>query len=144
MQDVRRKAQRDADETRQLGRDLLSSMAMTDVEVVGTDLSIEMPVTPELASTRGGLQGGFIATLIDVVAGRAAMEGLDVGHVTATNDMNIHFLAPIFEGPARGEAKVLGRGRRTVVVHVDVRDVASGCLAGVGTVSFTVLAIGND
>ena len=54
--------------------------------------------------------------------------------------MNIHFLAPIVEGPARAEGTVLRRGRRSVVVHVDVRDLATDRLAAVSTISFTVLA----
>ena len=93
-----------------------------------------------IGEVHGPLQGGFMATLIDVVVGRAALEGLDVGHSTATNDMNIHYLAPVVEGPARAEAKVLRRGRRSIVVHVDVRDLATERLAAVSTVSFTVLA----
>ena len=112
-----------------------------DVEVDGVDLAIEMPVhRPYVANSRGSLQGGLIATLIDVVAGRVAAAGLDAGHSSATSDMNVHFLAPIVEGPARAEGTVLRRGRRSVVVHVDVRDLASDRLAAVSTIAFTVLA----
>jgi len=121
------------------GEHLLMSLNMRDVEVDGVDLAIEMPVTARVANSRGGLQGGLIATLIDVVAGRAAMEGADAGHSSATSDMNIHFLAPITEGPARAEGTVLRRGRRSVVVHVDVRDLATDRLAAGSTISFTVL-----
>jgi acyl-coenzyme A thioesterase PaaI-like protein len=35
---------------------------------------------------------------------------------------------------------VLRRGQRSVVVHVDVRDLAADRLAAVSTISFTVLA----
>jgi acyl-coenzyme A thioesterase PaaI-like protein len=35
---------------------------------------------------------------------------------------------------------VLRRGRRSVVIHVDVRDLATERLAAVSTISFTVLA----
>ena len=122
------------------GEHLLASLGMCDVEVDGVDLAIEMPVTPRLANSRGSLQGGLIATLIDVVAGRVAIAGAAAGHSTATSDMNIHFLAPIVEGPARAEGTVLRRGRRSVVVHVDVRDLATDRLAAVSTISFTVLA----
>jgi uncharacterized protein (TIGR00369 family) len=140
VQDAIRKAQRDMQEALQSGEHLFASLGMTDVDVDGIDLAIEMPVTPRLANSRGGLQGGVIATLIDVVAGRLAMNGADVGYSSATNDMSVHFLAPIVEGPARAEGKVLRRGRRSVVVHVDVRDLATKRLAAVSTISFTVLA----
>ena len=122
------------------GDHLLLALGMVDVDVEGADLAIEMPVSPRVANSRGGLQGGLIATLIDVVAGRLAVDGADAGHGSATSDMSIHFLAPIVDGPARAEGRVLRRGRRSVVVHVDVRDMASERLAAVSTISFTVLA----
>jgi len=122
------------------GDHVLGSLGLVDVDVEGAELAIEMPVTPRLANSRGGLQGGLIATLIDIVAGRLAMGGADAGHSSATSDMSIHFLAPIVEGPARAEGRVLRRGRRSVVVHVDVRDLATDRLAAVSTISFTVLA----
>jgi uncharacterized protein (TIGR00369 family) len=140
VQEAVRKAQREVREALASGEHLFQSLGMTDVEVDGADLAIEMPVAPRLANSRGALQGGLIATLIDVLAGRLAMDGADAGHTSATSDITIHFLAPIVGGPARAEGKVLRRGRRSVVVHVDVRDLATDRLAAVSTISFTVLA----
>ncbi len=140
MHEATHRAQRDVREALRSGDHIISSLGMTDVHVEGVDLAVEMAVTPRLANSRGGLQGGLIATLVDVVAGRLAMDGADAGHSSATNDLNIHFLAPIVKGPARAEGRVLRRGRRSVVVHVDVRDLATDRLAAVSTISFTVLA----
>lgn len=126
------------------GEHLFSSLGMEDVEVDGVDLAVTMAVGPRLANSRGALQGGLIATLIDVVAGRLAMQGADAGHSSATNDMNIHYLAPIVRGPARAEGRILRRGRRTVVIHVDVRDLATDRLAAVSTISFTLLPPRTD
>jgi uncharacterized protein (TIGR00369 family) len=139
-----RDAQLAVQEALQAGEHFLTSLGMTDVDVDGADLAIEMPVTGRLANSGGGLQGGLIATLIDVVAGRLSISGVDAGHRTATNDMNVHFLAPIVDGPARAEGKVLRRGRQSVVVHVDVRDLATDRLAATSTLSFTVLAPLSD
>ncbi len=130
----------DVHEAVRSGEHFMSLLGMKDVDVECADLAVEMAVAPQLANSRGSLQGGLIATLIDVVAGRLAMQGADTGHSSATNDMNIHFLAPIVEGPARAEGKVLRRGRRSVVVHVGVRDLATDRLAAVSTISFTLLA----
>lgn len=128
----------------QSGEHIFSSLGMEDVDVEGVDLAVAMAVGPRLANSRGALQGGLIATLIDVVAGRLAMRGADPGHSSATNDMNIHYLAPIVQGPARAEGKVLRRGRRSVVIHVDVRDLATDRLAAVSTISFTLLPPRSD
>src|ERR1700684_277680 len=53
-----------------------------------------------VANVRGALQGGLIAVLIDVCAGRLAYDSCDHenGFSTATADMNIHFLSPLGAG----------------------------------------------
>ncbi len=144
VNDALRKAQRDMQVAFESGEHFISSLGITDVDVEGADLAIEIPVTGRLANSGGSLQGGIIATLIDLVAGRLAMGGGNAGHRSATNDMNIHFLAPIVEGPARAEARVLRRGQRSVVVQVDVRDLATDRIAAVSTLSFTLLAPRTD
>ncbi len=126
------------------GEHFIASLGMEDVVVEGADLAVVLPVSPRLCNSRGSLQGGLIATLIDVVAGRLAMQHADPGHSSATNDLNIHFLAPVTQGPARAEGKVLRCGRRSVVVHVDVRDLATDRLAAVSTSSFTLLPPRGD
>ena len=44
---------------------------MRTVEVTGTDCAMEMEVTPQVVNGSGVLQGGLLATLIDMVAGTA-------------------------------------------------------------------------
>ncbi|MHB8467310.1 MAG: PaaI family thioesterase [Acidimicrobiales bacterium] len=114
-------------------------MQMRDVLETDDTLAIEMPVGAHMRNTRGGLQGGLVAALVDITAGRLAMAGVDAGHSTATVDLNIHFLLPIVVGPARATATVVRRGRRTVVVRVDVDDVGRERLAATATVQFVVL-----
>jgi len=117
----------------------LAKLGLRDVEVEGVELAMEIPTRPDLANMRGALQGGLIATLIDVVGGRLAYRGLEPGSSVATTDLNIHYLAPIIDGPARAQGRVLRRGRRMVVLTVDVYDVATGQLAAASTISFAVL-----
>jgi uncharacterized protein (TIGR00369 family) len=105
-------------------------------------LVIEMDVRPEVANVRGALQGGLIAVLIDVCAGRLAYDSCDQenGFSTATSDMNIHFLSPVAVGPARADAWVVRQGRSTFVLQVEVTDVGrDNKLAAVSTIAFTVL-----
>ena len=68
---------------------------------------------PDLINIRGALQGGLVATLIDVAAGRLAIKYVGEGAGAGTADMSIHFLAPIVEGPARATATFVRAGRRT-------------------------------
>ena len=117
----------------------LAKLGFRDVEVEGVELAMELPNRPDLTNLRGAIQGGLIATLIDIVAGRVAMVGLEPGVGVATADLSIHYLAPVIEGPARAQARTLRRGRRIVVVNVEVYDAATDELAAASTISFAVL-----
>ena len=122
------------------GEHVYQALDMRDVEAEDADLAVELPLTARVCHSSGALQGGVIASLIDLVAARLAGRGAEEGYTPAMSDMVVHFLAQITGGPARAEGRVLRRGHRSVVVHVDVRDMASERLSAVSTVSFTVLA----
>ncbi|MDG4669224.1 PaaI family thioesterase [Mycobacterium sp. 236(2023)] len=98
----------------------------------------------DLVNIRGALQGGLVATLIDVAAGRLAQARADGGVGVGTADMTIHYLAPIIDGPARAVAKLVRAGRRIIVVGVDVFDVGRGRLAARATLSFATLEARKD
>lgn len=118
---------------------LLHRLGMRDVEETSERLVIEMDNRPDLTNIRGAIQGGLVATLIDIAAGRLAGEVAGVGHNVTTADMNVHFLAPIIEGPARAVATVVRAGRRLIVTSVDVFDVGRDRLAARATLTFAVL-----
>jgi uncharacterized protein (TIGR00369 family) len=105
-------------------------------------LVIEMDVRPEFSNVRGALQGGLIAVLIDMCAGRLAYQTCDHenGFSTATSDLNVHFLSPVAAGPARTEARIIRKGQSSIVLQVEVTDVGRDKLAAVSTIAFTVLA----
>ena len=114
-------------------------MGMRDVEDSTERFVIEMDNAPDLANSRGALQGGLVATLIDCAAGRLAGHHVGGHQDVTTADMNVHFLAPIVEGPARAEATIVRAGRRMIVTSVDVTDVGRGRLASRATLTFAVL-----
>lgn len=110
--------------------------------VLDTDdtLVIDLHNRTDLANMRGALQGGLVATLIDIAAGQLAFNVADLGDGVGTADMTVHFLAPVVVGPARAVAKLVRKGSRTVVVGVDVFDVGGDRLAARATLSFAILA----
>jgi uncharacterized protein (TIGR00369 family) len=118
---------------------LLKRLGMRDVEETAERLVIEMDNRPDLVNVRGAIQGGLVATLIDIAAGRLAGEAAGVGHNVTTADMNVHFLSPIIEGPARAEATIVRAGRRLIVTSVDVFDKGRDRLAARSTLTFAVL-----
>ena len=118
---------------------LLHRLGMRDVEESAERMVIEMDNRPDLVNVRGALQGGLLATLIDIAAGRLARNVVGPHRDVTTADMNVHFLSPIIEGPARAEATIVRAGRRMVVTSVDVVDVGRDRLATRATLSFAVL-----
>jgi len=111
-------------------------------DVVDTDDSVVVDLhnRPDLVNILGALQGGLVATLVDVAAGRLAVKYASEGCGAGTADMTIHFLAPIVDGPARATAMLVRAGKRMIVVGVDVSDMGRNRLAARATVSFAILS----
>ncbi len=118
---------------------LLGQMGFRDVLESDERLIVEMDNRPDLTNTRGAVQGGLVATLIDIAAGRLAGRHVGPDQDVTTADMNVHFLAPVIVGPARAEATIVRAGKRIIVTAVDVRDVGRDRLAARSTLSFAVL-----
>jgi uncharacterized protein (TIGR00369 family) len=134
---ARARAREEHDRVLAAGRHLLQQLTFRDVEVNGADLAIDLDLGPTVTNPRGALQGGIMATLVDIVAGRAVLlDGPRDG--VATTDLSIHYLRGLTVGPARAVATVVRRGRSLAVVTVDVIDVGTGELCAVSTVAFSV------
>src|SRR5271168_5619760 len=91
------------------GDHLFQQLGTRDMPSPEGHLVIEMDVLPQFSNVRGALQGGLIAVLVDVCAGRLAYQSCDHenGFSTATSDLNVHFLSPVTAGPARTEARII-------------------------------------
>lgn len=125
------------------GDHLLQQLEMRDVDVPGADLAIELTVDHRVTNPRGALQGGLLATLVDIVAGRAILaEGRRDG--VATSDLSVHFLRGVTVGPARAVATIVHRGNRSAVVTVDVHDMGSDTLCAVATAAFAITPTPGD
>ncbi|GAT17297.1 PaaI family thioesterase [Mycolicibacterium thermoresistibile] len=121
------------------GVHILNQLGYRDLVEDDERLVMEMDNRPDLTNVRGALQGGLLATLIDIAAGRLAGRHVGPGQDVTTADMTVHFLAPVVVGPARAEATILRAGRRLIVTSVDVTDVGRDRLAARSTLSFAVL-----
>jgi uncharacterized protein (TIGR00369 family) len=86
---------------------LLHRLKMRDVEESAERLVIDTDNRPDLVNIRGAIQGGLVATLIDIAAGRLAGENVRPDQSVTTADMTVHFLAPIIDGPARAVATII-------------------------------------
>src|SRR6201986_1354750 len=84
------------------------------------EFAMTIPVSPQVVNTSGALQGGLIATLIDVAGGQFGLDFLQDGTTMTTADMNIRYLRPIRQGPAYAVPRMLRKGRRAMVMQIDV------------------------
>ena len=110
-----------------------------EVAVDGSDLALEMEVTPYVVNSSGALQGGLMATLADMVAGSALVKGDGAYQSAFTSELHISFLAGARVGPVRATAHVLRRGKRTAVVRVEMVDRGADDLpVGTCTLTFSV------
>ena len=105
------------------------------------EFAMTMPVSPQVVNTSGALQGGLIATLVDVAGGQFGLEYLREGTTMTTADLVIRYLRPIRQGSAFAVPRMLRSGRRAMVMQIDVYGDSDGDeeLLATATVNFAVI-----
>lgn len=86
---------------------------------------ITMARRDELCGPAGSLEGGIVATLVDVAGATAGARALG-SPLVATEHISVSYLAPGRVGPFRATGTVLRRGRRDAVADVRVEDTGNG------------------
>lgn len=73
--------------------------------------------------TAGGvLHGGYLMALADMTAAMLAYLNVPEGATTTTIEAKTNFLAAVRSGTVTARAELVHKGRRTIVVEVDVTD----------------------
>lgn len=103
------------------------------------EATVHLEVRDELKRNNGVVHGGAIASLVDTAAAFAILTLLEPDQTTATIDLTIHYLRPIFKGQATATARVARAGRRIIVISVEVLDEARA-VAATALTSFIRLA----
>jgi uncharacterized protein (TIGR00369 family) len=103
------------------------------------EFAMTMPVSPAVVNTSGALQGGLIATLVDVAGGQFGLGHLRPGTTMTTADLFVRYLRPIRQGSAFAVPRMLRSGRRAMVMQVDIYGEGDGELAATATVNFAVI-----
>jgi uncharacterized protein (TIGR00369 family) len=102
------------------------------------EFAMTMPVSPQVVNTSGALQGGLIATLVDVAGGQFGLQYLQPGTTMTTADLFVRYLRPIRQGSAFAVPRMLRSGRRAMVMQVDIYGDGDELLA-TATVNFAVI-----
>ncbi|MFE6922110.1 PaaI family thioesterase [Nocardia sp. NPDC057663] len=104
----------------------------------------ELPVAPHVVNTSGGLQGGLIATLVDIAAGTVALEHRPPNAGVVTSDLSVRYFRPVTDGAARTQCTVMHAGKRSIVVQVEVYGGPDDSLAALATVNFATVDFATD
>lgn len=103
------------------------------------EFAMTMPVSPGVVNTSGALQGGLIATLVDVAGGQYGLDYLQPGTTMTTADLFVRYLRPVRQGVAFAVPKMLRSGRRAMVMQVDIYGEGDDELLATATVNFAVI-----
>jgi len=94
---------------------------------------IQIPYKSELCRRGNVLNGGIIMTSMDL-AGGLAVGSMNEGNEQFTQELKVNFLEPMQKGPFKVEAKVVRKGRNSVVVLIEFKDAEERIGAiGIGT-----------
>lgn len=115
--------------------ELFDEIGFRRTAVDGAAMAWELPVAPHVINTAGGLQGGLLATLVDIVAGRLALDVCEDGSVV-TSDMHLRYLRPVTAGAAQATARIVHAGKRSVIIDVEITSQPAGELAAIATINF--------
>ncbi len=84
-----------------------------------------------------GIHGGVVLGLADAAGGLAAFTVVRPGRRVATVQLNLNYVAPAGQSGLEAEARVVHRGRTTVVSDIEVR--AAGILKAKALGTYMVL-----
>jgi uncharacterized protein (TIGR00369 family) len=130
---------RDSDETTTPTlAELFAQIGMRPVTHEG-EFAMTMPVSPHVVNTSGALQGGLIATLVDVAGGQFGLDYLQPDTTMTTADLFVRYLRPIRQGSALAVPRMLRTGRRAMVMQIDIYGDGGAELAATATVNFAII-----
>ena len=118
--------------------ELFAQIGMRPVTHEG-EFAMTMPVSPHVVNTSGALQGGLIATLVDVAGGQFGLDYLQPDTTMTTSDLFVRYLRPIRQGSALAVPRMLRTGRRAMVMQIDIYGDGGAELAATATVNFAII-----
>ncbi len=100
---------------------------------------LRLPFSEKLLQSLGRVHGGAIFSLADHASGWAAYSTLNENERCATLEMKINYIAALQDEDCLAEARVIHRGRTSIVIETDLKT-PKGRLIAKTLATFMVLA----
>jgi uncharacterized protein (TIGR00369 family) len=91
------------------------------VEATAGRVVLRLPFSDRLRQSLGRVHGGALFSLADHASGWAAFSTLEQGERCATLEMKINYIAAVHDEDCLAEARVVHRGRTSIVVEADIK-----------------------
>ena len=92
-------------------------------------VALRLPFDETLLQTLGRVHGGALFALADHASGWAVHSTLDAGEACATLEMKINYIGAVHDEACIAEARVVHKGRTSVVVEADIKTDAGRLVA---------------
>jgi len=89
-------------------------------EITARGATVRLAVRPEFLRHGGTVAGPIVMAIADVAMYAAIMGAVAEGERAVTSDMTMHFMRRPHGSALTGEARILRRGKRSIVCAVDV------------------------
>jgi 1,4-dihydroxy-2-naphthoyl-CoA hydrolase len=121
---------------------LTSVLKLKTLVVRRNFVRMRMPWSHAASQAADALHGGAVVALADTCAAIGTLNLLPDGHTTVTSELKINFIANIKAGAAVAEARLLHRGRLTMVWEVKIFEEGTRRLLAAASMSFVLLGPG--
>jgi uncharacterized protein (TIGR00369 family) len=116
---------RAADQQETMGRlPLLRSMGLRLEKLDKDYTKVSIEPRTDFNQTKGMLQGGILATLVDTAAAQALRTTLKLDHDAVTVHLDTKYFRPVYDERVFAEGSVVRKGRN--LAHIDVAVVNEG------------------
>ena len=100
---------------------------------------VRMPWSRAASQAADAFHGGAVVALADTCAAIGTVNLLPEGYTTVTSELKINFIGNITSGAAVAEARLLHRGRLTMVWEVKIFEERTRRLLAAASMTFVVL-----
>lgn len=113
-------------------------LGLEPVEAKPGHVLLRMPFSDSLLQSLGRVHGGALFSLADHASGWAAYSTLEPNERCATLEMKINYIAALHNEDSVAEARVIHRGRTSIVVEAEIKT-SAGRLVAKTLATFIVL-----